>query len=156
MFRWHPTGIPHFYSTAESELQSAQQQLSRKQQGSNSRERERKNVARIHRKIRRCREDHHWKLAKSLVHHHDILCFETLCFEGMKRLWGRKVSDIAPYAFHLKLRHQAKKHGKRLCYIVDSNRHLKRVAPVDSHKCSWIYRCVTGGAKVVKQLITAT
>ena len=108
---------PHFYSAAQLELKSAQQQMSRKQKGSNNRERERLNAARVHRKIRRRREDHHWKLAKSLVHQHDILCFETLSFEGMKRLWGRKVSDIAPYAFHLKLRHQAKKHGKHLCYI---------------------------------------
>ena len=35
----------------------------------------------------------------------------------MKRLWGRKVSDIAPYALHLKLQHQSQKHGKELCYI---------------------------------------
>ena len=48
---------------------------------------------------------------------HDVLVFETLTFEGMKRLWGRKVSDIAPYAFHLKLQHQAKKHGKEVVYI---------------------------------------
>ena len=108
---------PAFYSTAQSELKSAQQKMSSKQKGSNNREREQKNVARVHRKIRRQRENHHWKLAKELVYQHDILCFETLTFEGMKRLWGRKVSDIAPYAFHLKLRHQAKKHGKQLCYI---------------------------------------
>ena len=108
---------PHFYSTAASKLTTAQRKLSRKQKGSNNEERERKNVVHLHRKIRRQREDHHWKLAKSLVHEYDFLCFETLTFEGMKHLWGRKVSDIAPYAFHLKLQHQAKKHGKQLCYI---------------------------------------
>jgi len=108
---------PGFYSTAQSQLTSAQQKMSSKQKGSNNRERERKNVARVHRKIRRQRENHHWKLAKQLVHQYDVLCFETLYFEGMKRLWGRKVSDIAPYVFHQKLRHQAKKHGKHLCYI---------------------------------------
>ena len=108
---------PYFYSTVVSELATAQRKLSSKQKGSNNSERERLNTARAHRKIRRQREDHHWKLAKSLVHQYDVLCFETLTFEGMKRLWGRKVSDIAPYAFHLKLAHQAKKHGKQLCYI---------------------------------------
>lgn len=108
---------PHFYSTSHADLKSAQQRHSSKVKGSHNRERERLNTARVHRKIRRQREDHHWKLAKSLVHQHDILCFETLCFEGMKRLWGRKVSDIAPYGFHQKLQHQAKKHGKQLCYI---------------------------------------
>ena len=108
---------PYFYQTAHSDLQTAQRKLSSKQKGSNNRERERLNTTRVHRKIRRQREDHHWKLAKQLVHQYDVLCFETLTFEGMKRLWGHKVSDIAPYAFHLKLQHQSKKHGKRLCYI---------------------------------------
>ena len=52
---------PHFYSTAASELKSAQQKQSSKVKGSNNRERERLNTARVHRKIRRLREDHHWK-----------------------------------------------------------------------------------------------
>ena len=108
---------PHFYSNSASDLATAQRKLSSKQKGSNNSERERKTVARVHRKIKRQREDHHWKLAKQLVHTYDTLCFETLTFEGIKRLWGRKVSDIAPYAFHLKLQHQAKKHGKQLCYL---------------------------------------
>ena len=108
---------PAFYSTAQAQLTSAQQKMSSKQKGSNNRERERLNTARVHKKIRHQRENHHWKLAKQLVHQYDALCFETLTFEGMKRLWGRKVSDIAPYTFHLKLQHQAKKHGKQLCYI---------------------------------------
>ncbi len=108
---------PQFYQTAHSDLQRVQRKLSSKQKGSNTSERERLNTVRVHRKIRRLRENHHWKLAKQLVHQYDVLCFETLTFEGMKRLWGRKVSDIAPYTFHLKLRHQARKHGKTLCYI---------------------------------------
>ena len=122
---------PAFYSTAQSELKSAQQKMSSKQKGSDNREREHKNVARVHRKIRRQRENHHWKLAKALVHQHDILCFEALTFEGMKRLWGRKVSDIAPYAFHLKLRHQAKSTESNFATLIGLSRLLKRVATAD-------------------------
>ena len=108
---------PHFYRLGQSELKSVQQKMASKQRGSNNRERERLNTARVHRKIKRQRDDHHWKLAKRFVHEHDHLCFETLTFEGMKRLWGRKVSDIAPHAFHLKLKHQANKHGKSVYHI---------------------------------------
>ena len=108
---------PEFYRQAQTNLAKVQRALSSKPFGSGNRERARQNVARTHRKIRRQREDHHWKLAKHLVLTHDILVFETLTFEGMKRLWGRKVSDIAPYAFHQKLKHQAKKHGKQVIYI---------------------------------------
>ncbi|MXZ01168.1 transposase, partial [Candidatus Poribacteria bacterium] len=108
---------PEFYRTGQSELKSVQQKMASKQRGSNNRERERLNTARVHRKIKRQRDDHHWKLAKRFVHEHDHLCFETLTFEGMKRLWGRKVSDIAPHAFHLKLKQQANKHSKEVRYI---------------------------------------
>ncbi|MCG9133872.1 transposase, partial [Candidatus Poribacteria bacterium] len=108
---------PEFYKTSMEDLCVAQRKHSRKVKGSHNRERSRKDVARVHRKIKRQRADHHWKLAKRFVHKYDALCFETLTFEGMKRLWGRKVSDIAPYAFHQKLKHQASKHGKEVHYI---------------------------------------
>ncbi len=108
---------PEFYKTSMDDLSVAQRTHSQKVKGSNNRERSRKDVARVHRKIKRQRENHHWKLAKRFVHKYDALCFETLTFEGMKRLWGRKVSDIAPYSFHQKLKHQASKHGKEVHYI---------------------------------------
>lgn len=108
---------PEFYKTSMDDLSVAQRKHSRKVKGSHNRERSRKDVARVHRKIKRQREDHHWKLAKRFVHKYDALYFETLTFAGMKRLWGRKVSDIAPHAFHLKLKHQANKHGKEAKYI---------------------------------------
>ncbi len=108
---------PEFYKTSMDDLSVAQRAHSEKVKGSNNSERSRKDVARVHRKIKRQRENHHWKLAKRFVYKYDALCFETLTFEGMKRLWDRKVSDIAPYAFHQKLKHQASKHGKAVHYI---------------------------------------
>ena len=108
---------PEFYKTSMDDLSVAQRKHSRKVKGGKNKERSRLMVARVHRKIKRQRENHHWKLAKRFVHKYDALCFETLTFEGMKRLWGRKVSDIAPYAFHQKLKRQASKHGKEVHYI---------------------------------------
>ena len=108
---------PECYRQSAKQLATAQRALSSKTKGSENRERARHDVARCHRKIRRQREDHHWKLARHLACTYDVLCFETLTFEGMKRLWGRKVSDIAPHAFHLKMRHQAAKHDKQVIYI---------------------------------------
>ena len=108
---------PESYKTSMVALTKAQRKHSRKNKGSNNRERSRKDAARVHRKIKRQRDDHHWKLAKQFAHKYDALCFETLTFEGMKRIWGRKVSDIAPYAFHQKLKHQASKHGKEIYHI---------------------------------------
>ena len=108
---------PEFYRQSQSTLSRAHRVLSSKKKGSGNRHRARLDLARVHRKVRRQREDHHWKLAKHLALTYDALVFETLTFAGMKRRWGRKVSDIAPHAFHLKMRHQAAKHGKQIVYI---------------------------------------
>ena len=77
--------------------------------GSNNRERERKHVARIHKKTANQRTDHHWKLAIDLCRNFDILFFEDLNLRGMKRLWGKQVSDLAFGEFMRKLKHQSHK-----------------------------------------------
>ena len=105
---------PHFYTASINKVRTANRQLSTKQRGSNNRERARQHSARMHRKVTRQREDHHWKLALELVRRFDVLFFETLNLDGMKRLWGRKVSDIGFYTFLQKLKWQAKKRGKRV------------------------------------------
>ena len=128
---------PQFYTTSISKVQGANRQLSTKQKGSNNRERARKHLARQHRKVARQREDHHWKLALELARTFDVLFFETLNLDGMKRLWGRKVSDLGFYAFLQKVKWQAHKRGKRvecidpwhpttaICHVCDTRTELE-------------------------------
>ena len=98
-----------FYRHNADTLAKAQQAHTRKVKGSNNRERERKNVARLHKKTANQRADHHWKLAIDLCRKFDILFFEDLNLRGMKRLWGKQVSDVAFGEFIRKLKHQSKK-----------------------------------------------
>ena len=100
---------PMFYKHNTEKLAKAQQAHSRKVKGSNNQERERKNVARIHKKTANQRTDHHWKLAIELCREFDILFFEDLNLEGMKRLWGKQVSDLGFGEFMRKLKHQSHK-----------------------------------------------
>ena len=100
---------PMFYKHNATKLAKAQRQHSRKVKGSNNRERGRKSVARIHKKTANQRADHHWKLAIDLCRQSDIMFFEDLNLAGMKRLWGKQVSDLAFGEFILKLKHQSKK-----------------------------------------------
>ncbi|MXV84673.1 transposase [Candidatus Poribacteria bacterium] len=100
---------PMFYKQNAEKLAKAQQEHSRKVKGSHNRERERKKVARIHKKTANQRTDHHWKLAIELCREFDILFFEDLNLEGMKRLWGKQVSDLAFGEFMRKLKHQSHK-----------------------------------------------
>ena len=100
---------PMFYKHTADKLAAAQQVYSRTVKGSHNRERHRKQVARLHKKIAHQRTDHHWKLSIELCREFDILFFEDLNLEGMKRLWGRKVSDLGFGEFLRKLKHQARK-----------------------------------------------
>ena len=112
-----PYASPMFYKQNADMLAKAQQAHSRKVKGSNNRERERKNVARIHKKTANQRTDHHWKLAIELCRKFDILFFEDLNLRGMKALWGKQVSDLAFGDFLEKLKHQARKRLRSLLKI---------------------------------------
>ena len=100
---------PMFYKQNAKKLAKAQQAYSRKVKGSKNQERERQRIARIHKKTANQRSDHHWKLAIDLCRDFDIMFFEDLNLEGMKRLWGKHVSDLAFGEFMRKLKWQAKK-----------------------------------------------
>ena len=103
---------PMFYKQNADKLAQAQKVHSRKVKGSNNRERERKNVARIHKKTENQRTDHHWKLAIDLCQKFDILFFEDLNLRGMKALFGKQVSDLAFGEFMRKLKHQSHKRNR--------------------------------------------
>ena len=100
---------PMFYKQNAKKLVKAQQTYSRKVKGSKNQERERKNIARIHKKTANQRADHHWKLAIELCRQSDMLFFEDLNLRGMKALFGKQVSDLAFGEFLQKLKHQSKK-----------------------------------------------
>ncbi len=103
---------PQFFKQSLKTLRSLNKALSRKVKGSNNWYRARRALARQHRKVARQRKDWQWKLSTDLCTEFDILCFETLNLEGMKRLWGRKVSDHAFYQFLRILEQKCAKHGK--------------------------------------------
>ena len=113
----HRESSPMFYKHNADDLASAQKAYSRKVKGSNNQERDRKSIARIHKKTANQRTDHHWKLAIKLCRKFDIMFFEDLNLDGMKRLWGKQVSDLAFAEFLRKLKYQAKKRIKSVLKI---------------------------------------
>ena len=104
---------PQFFKQALKMLRSLSKELSRKVKGSGNWYRACRALARQHRKVARQREDWQWKLATELCTAFDLLIFETLNLDGMKRLWGRKVSDHAFYQFLQILEQKCAKHGKQ-------------------------------------------
>ena len=91
--------------------------LSRKKKGSNNGWRAVRQLARLYRKISWQRKDWHWKLATDLCRRFDTLAFETLNLTGMKRLWGRKIFDLAFGQFVQILKFKCFKHERNLCQV---------------------------------------
>ncbi len=108
---------PLFYKRNARALKRASRNVSRKVKGSNNRHRARLELARVHRKVANMRENDHRQLANALVKQYDMLCFETLNLSTMKRLWGRKVSDLGFADFLTKLKWVAHNHGKEIVQI---------------------------------------
>jgi putative transposase len=108
---------PQFFSKGQKEVRKANRSLSRKQKGSKNRKKANLHLARVHRRIAFSRDDFHWKLAEQLTNEYDILCFETLNLDAMKRLWGKKVSDLSFYSFLQKVKYLAQGKGKRVVFV---------------------------------------
>ena len=105
---------PEFLKQSLKHLRNLNKSLSRKVKGSNNWWRAVREIARLYRKVNRQRLDWHWKLATDLCRRFDRLAFETLNLTGMKRLWGRKVSDLAFYQFLELLKYKCIKHSREL------------------------------------------
>lgn len=88
-----------FFRKSLAQLQQANKNLSRKKKGSNNRKRARISLARVYEKISNQRKDFHWKLAHQLTDSYDAIFIEDLNMDAMKRLWGRKISDLGFHQF---------------------------------------------------------
>ena len=95
-----------------NKLRKLNKSLSRKVKGSNNWWRAVGELARLYRKVADQRRDWHWKLATDLCRRFDTIATETLNLDGMKRLWGRKVSDLAFYQFVEILKFKCFKHNR--------------------------------------------
>jgi len=100
-----------------NKLRTLNKSLSRKQKGSHGWWRCVRQIARLYRKITNQRTDFHWQLASEMCKKFDTIIIETLNLSGMKRLWGRKVSDLSFYQFVEILRYKCQKHKRQLIEI---------------------------------------
>lgn len=110
---------PEYFKKALDKLAWEQRKLSKKQKGSKNKEKQRKKVAKIHQKISDQRSDYLHKLSSMLVKESqfDCFCFEDLNLNGMKKMWGRKMSDLSYGAFRQMMLYKALRAGKKVLKI---------------------------------------
>ena len=102
---------PQWYASVLKDLRNAHRAVSHCQKGSNNRRRALQHLERIHTQVRNRRRDWFFKLANDLVQQYAVICIEDLNLDGMKHLWGRKVSDLAYGEFIQILEWVARKNG---------------------------------------------
>ena len=108
---------PEFLKANLSTIAGLNRQLARKQKGSGNWKKAKRQLALAHARLADKRRDAHFKLAHQLSVEYDALGFETLNLRGMKKLWGRQVSDLGFSQFMRILEHVAGLRGKRVVKI---------------------------------------
>ena len=117
------TKIPRMRFTKQYEKQLAklQKRLSRKQKGSNNREKARVKVARLQEKISNCRKDYLHKVSHKIINENQVnnICLETLNVKGMMKnhRLAKSVADVGMYMFKQMLEYKADRAGKNILYI---------------------------------------
>ena len=95
--------------------------MSRCKKGSNNRRKTLLHLEGTYERISNRRRDWFFKLARDLTAQYAVICIEDLNLDGMKRLWGRKVSDLGYAEFVSILEWAAQKNG---CLVVKVDRWL--------------------------------
>ena len=105
---------PRWLVKHERNLKIKQQQLSRKQEGSNNKNKSRIKVARVHNKIANCRSDFHHKLSRRIVDENQVVCVENLAVSNMvkNRKLAKAISQVGWRQFCTMLKYKCEEEGK--------------------------------------------
>ena len=105
---------PKHFAKHQRNLKRKQQKLSRKQKGSNSRNKAKKLVAKVHSKVSRCREDFLHKLSRKVVNENQVIAVENLNVKGMVRnhKLSKAISDCGWGMFCTMLKYKSEQEGK--------------------------------------------
>lgn len=110
---------PKYLKNSLKRLKVFQKRVSRKQKGSNNREKAKQRLAKLHEKISNQRNDFQHKLSFKLVSENQALAVETLNVKGMikNHHLAQAIGDSAWSSFVTKLEYKAEWYGKTLLRI---------------------------------------
>jgi putative transposase len=108
---------PQPFKRSLKAIGKANRRLAHKVKGSHNRRQAQRQLARAHKRVAHQREAFHWETARTLCLRYDMITLETLNLQGMKALWGRKVSDLGFASFVNILHHVASKTGAIVHHI---------------------------------------
>ena len=127
----------HFYKNQEKKLKKLQRQLSKKQKGSNNRNKLRIKLSKVHEKIKNQRQNYLHQITSKLVNENQVICIEDLNVKGMlqNHKLSKSIQELSLYEFRRQLEYKCKWYGRQLI-IID------RFYPSSKtcHNCGYIYK----------------
>lgn len=127
----------HFYKNKEQKLKKLQRQLSKKQKGSNNRNKLKIKLAKVHEKISNQRNTYLHQITSKLVNENQIICIEDLNVKGMmsNHKLAKSIQELSLYEFRRQLEYKCKWYGRQLIVI-------DRFYPSSKtcHNCGHIYK----------------
>ncbi len=105
---------PRWIEKHQGNLKIKQQQLSRKQKGSNNKNKSRLKVAKVHNKIANCRSDFHHKLSRRIVNENQVIVVENLAVANMvqNHKLAKAISQVGWGQFCTMLKYKCEQEGK--------------------------------------------
>lgn len=127
----------HFYKNQEKKLKKLQRQLSKKQKGSNNRNKLKIKLAKVYEKISNQRNTYLHQITSKLVNENQIICIEDLNVKGMmsNHKLAKSIQELSLYEFRRQLEYKCRWYGRQLI-IID------RFYPSSKtcHNCGYIYK----------------
>ena len=127
----------HFYKNQENKLKKLNKQLSKKQKGSNNRNKIRIKLAKVYEKITNQRTNYLHQITSKLVNENQVICIEDLNVKGMLKnhKLAKSIQELSLYNFRRQLEYKCRCHGRQLI-IID------RFYPSSKtcYNCGYIYK----------------
>jgi len=138
---------PKILKTHENKLKKTQRRLSKRVEGSNNKNKQRKKVAKLHRKVRNVRKDFQHKTTYDMITKYDGFILENLNIQGMmsNHKLAKSIQDCAWYSFKQKLKYKSLWHGKHYDEIDRFEPTSKKCS-----KCGWLNHDLTLNDRIFK------
>lgn len=153
---------PKWIRTNEKQLKKLQRQLSKKQKGSNNRNKAKLKLARKHEKIKNRKQDYLHNITTKIINENQVIVLEDLNVSGMMKnhKLAKAIQELGLYEMRRQLTYKAEWYGRELIFVDRFFPSSKKCSGCSSIKKSLklserTYKCESCGIKIDRDVNAA-